>query len=191
MTRFGKAATIAGLLLGLAAAGVALVLRDAPQEERPAANTTAAPEPPPAGAIQTRDREAEEGELTIIDRFREPSPGLTFPPAFRGNWAPSLAECGLGGGWVSIEPGGYRAPDSIAVLLEPARIVQHTTPDRETAATISPRIEQMSEGDMARGRVRMSRVGEHLYMSNPAVVGEAEHWQYRNLRCPEPVRAAN
>ena len=190
MTRFGKAATIAGLLLGLAAAGAALTLREAAQEG-PAANATASPEPPAVEEIQTRDREAEEGELTIMDRFREPAPELTLPPAFRGNWAPSLAECGGGGGWVSIEPGGYRAPDSIAVLLEPVRIVRHTTPAGEAAATIAPRIEQMSESKMARGRVRMSRVGDHLYMSNPDVVGEAEHWQSRNLRCPEPVRATN
>ena len=168
MTRFGKAAAIAGLLLGLAAAGVALTMGRGP-----------------ASAPPSETPDAEE-ERPIVDRVSRPEPQLTLPAAFHGTWAPTLADCG-GAGWVRIEAGGFRAPDSVAALRAPVEIVRETTPVGVAAASIVARVEQMSEGETGTGRVRMSRAGEHLYMSNADAVGEAEHWQLRNVRCPDPA----
>jgi len=169
MTRFGKAAAMAGLLLGLAAAGVALTMDRGPAGAPPSATPDAKEQP------------------SIVDRASRPEPELTLPAAFHGTWASTLADCG-GAGWVRIEAGGFRAPDSVAVLREPVAIVRETTPGGVAAATIVARVEQMSEGETGTGRVRMSRAGEHLYMSNADAVGEAEHWQLRNVRCPEPAQ---
>jgi hypothetical protein len=185
MTRSAKTIVLTSVALAALAAGGGLALRDAGQEESPAGDAGASREPPVVEKIETRDREPREGELSIVDRFNAPDAGLTVPADFHSVWAPSLSEC-RGRGWVSVEPGGFRAPDFLAALVEPARIVRETTPGGEAAATIVARVERMDEGEMGTGRIRMSRVGEHLYMSNADAVGEAEHWQHRNVRCPDP-----
>ena len=169
MTRFRKAAAITGLLLGLAAAGAALTMDRGPARA------------PPSAAPDAKE------ERPIVDRVGRPEPELTLPAAFHGTWASTLADCD-GAGWVRIEAGGFRAPDSVAALRDPVEIVRETTPGGVAAATIVARVDQMSEGETGTGRVRMSRAGEHLYMSNADAVGEAEHWQLRNVRCPEPAQ---
>ena len=183
MARAGRAETLSSLLLGAFAmactAGEAERNGPLAQSNEPADRANESR----ADASKSDDRENGGEARAIVDRVREPGPGLTFPPAFQGTWAASLAEC-RSGGWVQIEPGGFRSPDNIAALLEPVRIVRQVTPAGEAASTISPRVEQMSEGEVSVGRVRMSRAGEYLYMSNADIVGEAEHWRMRNVRCP-------
>lgn len=180
MTKPPKAATIiTAVLPGVFAA--ACSVQPADQNDPRIAEAANRSEPPVA--VKSRDAEAEPGERDIVDRVREPDPGLALPAAFHGHWASSRAEC-RGRVWVLIEPGGYRAPDSIAAFIEPARIVRQTTPDGVPAATITVRVELGGEDEeLYRGRVRMSRAGEHLYMSNPDIVSEAEHWQLRNVWC--------
>lgn len=185
MTRAGRAATLSSFLLGALAmactAGEAERNEPLAQRDEPVASANESR----AAQSERRGREKGEEARAIGDRVREPESGLTLPRDFHGTWAASLDEC-RGGGWVQIGPGGFRSPDNIAALLEPARIVRQVTPDGEAAATITPRVEQMSEGEPGVGRVRISRAGEHLYMSNADIVGEAEHWRMRNVRCPNP-----
>ena len=179
MTQAGRAAIVSTLVVGSLAmacsAGEAERNGLVAQDDARAAQAT--------DTSRSRDRESAEDERSIVDRVRNPDPELIIPSAFLGTWASSLVEC-RGGGWIRIEPGGFRSPDNIAALLEPARIVPQVTPGGEAASTITLRVEQMSEGDVGVGRVRMSRAGDHLYMSNADIVGEAEHWRMRNVSCP-------
>ena len=185
MTKPARVATILGLVLGVGAAACTQRVDGESgsrnpevekQSERPIIDSNSV----------SRDVEAALGERDIVDRVRAPEPGLTIPPAFHGNWAPSQAEC-PGSDWVFIEAGGYWAPDFIAALLEPVRVVRQTAPNGDVASTIIARIEWVSDGGEGIGRVRMSRAGEHLYMSSAEVVGEDEHWQHRNVRCLRPA----
>ena len=182
MTQAGRAAILSTLVAGSLAMGCSAGVadRNGPVVQDDARGAQASD----TAQSRSRDGEIADDERSIVDRVREPDPRLTLPPDFHGTWASSLAEC-RSGDWVRIEPGGFRSPDNIAALVEPVRIVRQFTPGGETAATITPRVERMSEGELGVGRVRMSRAGEHLYMSNADVVGEAEHWRMRNVRCPD------
>lgn len=106
-----------------------------------------------------------------------------FPPAFHGTWAPSLAEC-RGANWVRFDATSYRSPDNLSTLIRNIRVRQHP-PGGQHALTLVAQVEFNSEGQVGRGQVRISRAGPYLYMSNPEIVNDREHWRMRNVRCPE------
>ena len=106
-----------------------------------------------------------------------------FPPAFHGTWAPSLSEC-RGTMWVLFDATSYRSPDNLANLVRNIRVRRHRAPGGDRAVSLLALAEFNSEGHDGRGRVRISRAGPYLYLSNPEMVSERAHWRHRNLRCP-------
>src|SRR5688572_369453 len=108
MTRAGRAATLSTFLLG--ALAVACTAGEAERNGPFAQGNEPVASANESRSVQSEPRGRESREArSIVDRVREPGPSLTFPPAFHGTWAASLAEC-RSGGWVQIEPGGFRSP---------------------------------------------------------------------------------
>jgi hypothetical protein len=62
-------------------------------------------------------------------------------------------------------------------------MIHRTGPNGQSAYTINALVAQSAEGDVAIGRLRISRVGNTLYTSNAEAVTEAEEWSYPNVRC--------
>jgi hypothetical protein len=184
MTSFARIAAILGLLPGASACS-----GQAAKDTETGEAVNASARPITVSDSVPRDGNGADGR-SIVDRVREPVDGHTFPPDFHGSWAPSLAEC-RGSGWVHIEAGGLRSPDTIAVPIEPVQVLRVTMPDGLPVATITVGVEQMNEGQVSTGVARMSRVEEHLYLSNADTVTPVEHWQYRYVRCPNPAYGGN
>ena len=78
----------------------------------------------------------------------------------------------------------YRSPDNLATLIRHIRVRPHP-PGGQRAITLVAQVEVNSEGQISRGQVRISRAGPYLYLSNPELVGDREHWRMRNVRCPD------
>lgn len=129
--------------------------------------------------------------ILVAATFQASAPDFTthrdgrdiFPPAFHGTWAPSPAECG-GGNWVRFDAATFRAPDNLGTLIRHVEVRRHP-PSGQHAVTLVAQVEFNSEDQVSRGEVRISRAGPYLYMSNPEMVSDREHWRMRNVRCPD------
>lgn len=112
-----------------------------------------------------------------------------FPAYFHGTWAPTLADCSAGGPEViEITAEFFSGSEVRSVLLNSGRIVRRTAPDGRPAHVMNALVRSSSEGEVGTGRLRLIRVGDTLYTSNPAVVSERDQYSYPHIRCPANPR---
>ena len=110
-----------------------------------------------------------------------------FAPAFRGRWADTLSDCGVDG-LSAFEVAETRIDtyEGDSVLLNSTPMIHETAPNGQPAYTIVGLVASRGETEVGLGKVRMSRVGAALYMSNAEAVQEEDHFKsdYANVRCP-------
>ena len=82
----------------------------------------------------------------------------------------------------------FSAYEARSVLLRSGGIVQQTAPDGRPAFAMNATVASSSEGEDSVGPLRLIRVGDILYTSNPEVVSEADQYSYPHIRCPANPR---
>lgn len=107
-----------------------------------------------------------------------------FPAHFQGVWAPTPADCsGNALEVIEITADRHYGYESESVLLKSGGIIHHSAPDGRPAYTMNALVASSGEGQVSIGQLRLIRVGDTLYTSNPEVVSEAEQYSYPNIRC--------
>ena len=112
-----------------------------------------------------------------------------FAPAFRGNWAASATDCkrdSLTG--IKITADHIYGYEWDAVLLKTTPMIYQSAGSggRETAYTVVVLMAGRSETDVDISKLRISRFGAKLYMSNVERVPEEKHLtaEFANVHCP-------
>lgn len=112
-----------------------------------------------------------------------------FAPAFRGHWASTLAACTAeDDGGIAITADHIYGYEWDAVLLKssPMNYASAGYGGRGTAYTVNVLVAGRSEMDVDISKLRISRYGAKLYISNVDLVPEAKHLtgDFANVRCP-------
>ena len=105
-----------------------------------------------------------------------------FPPAFQGRWAPDRDACADKRAF-SIAANRFSAYEWDAALLKSSGLIHQIAPDGRPAYTTLNLVAQSGEGEVGIARLRITRAGESLYVSNPEAVSEEAHWTHPNLPC--------
>ena len=130
-----------------------------------------------------------ESQLVTEENGRE-----VFPVAFRGTWASSLAECSknYSSDRVYITENRIYGYESESVLVKAGRVYSQSNPHRFPSNGVYPHSMQALvagsfETNVAMRKLRISRLEEHLYLSDAEEVSAEDHFKsdYRNVRCPE------
>jgi hypothetical protein len=109
-----------------------------------------------------------------------------IPVAFRGTWAPTLADCKAGGAEVfSITAKKLWFYEGDAKLLKMSNVNYTSDPKGRPAYSINPLVAQRELMDLDTGIVRLTLSGGKLYMTRADAVSEDKQWQYANVRCPQ------
>jgi hypothetical protein len=112
-----------------------------------------------------------------------------FPAIFHGVWATTLADCdGNRPEMIEITARLFSAYEARSVLLRGGGIRRQTAPDGRPAFAMNALVRSSSEGEVGNGRLRLIRVGDILYTSNPEVVSEADQYLYPHISCPQSPR---
>lgn len=111
-----------------------------------------------------------------------------FPPAFRGSWAKTRAECSAEAALEAFTVTENRMDgyEWDSILLKSTPVIHQTAPSGEAAYTVVVLTAARGETEVDFGKTRLSLVGSKLYMSNPTVVSEDQHFnaEFANVRCP-------
>ena len=111
-----------------------------------------------------------------------------FPPAFRGTWGPNLAACSGDRLEVfKVSENRIRGYESDSLLLKSTPVIQQSGPKSDDwAYTVVGLTADRGETEVGFGKVRLSRIGSRLYMSNANSVPEEQHFndEFANVRCP-------
>ena len=109
-----------------------------------------------------------------------------FPTAFRGTWAPSLADCTSDGEQVfQVSATKLWFYEGDAKLIKISNVNYTEGPGGVPAYTINAYAGYRELMDLSTGTVRLTLAGGKLYMTRPDAVAEEKQWQYANVRCPE------
>ena len=112
-----------------------------------------------------------------------------FPAIFHGVWATTLADCnGNRPEMIEITAQLFSAYEARSVLVSSGGILRQSAPDGRPAFAMNALVRSSSEGEISTGRLRLIRVGDILYTSNPEVVSEADQYSYPHIRCPANPR---
>lgn len=107
-----------------------------------------------------------------------------LPAEMVGKWAGSQAECD-DIAWIVIQPDRIIGYEMDGRLLIASSQAYETTPNGQDAITVNAMFATTAEGEVYMAKIRLSRAGDFLYMSNAEAVIEADHWNYPNIRCNE------
>lgn len=113
-----------------------------------------------------------------------------FAPAFRGHWASTPAACTAeDDGGIEITADHIYGYEWDAVLLKSTPMIYQPAgaDGHDTAYTVLALVAGRSETDVDISKLRISRVGAKLYMSNADRVQEEKHLTtgFANVRCPK------
>jgi hypothetical protein len=130
-----------------------------------------------------------ESQLATVQNGKE-----VFPVAFRGVWSKSLKDCADENSIETVEITEDRiyGYEFDSLLIKAGAIYTHSDPANRTSSTgwansFVALTADRAETDVSWGKIRLSRLGNYLYMSQPEAVKEEEHLSltYRNVRCPQ------
>lgn len=106
-----------------------------------------------------------------------------LPAEFVGTWASSRADCD-DIAWVTIERDRVSAYEMDSRVLIASSRIHESAPNGQEALTVKILTAATAEGEVYFGKLRISKAGDLLFMSNAELVSEADHWKYPNIRCP-------
>jgi hypothetical protein len=111
-----------------------------------------------------------------------------FAPAFRGSWSKSAAECRNQDSiyTFTVKETRLEGYEWESVLLKSTPMIFEGGPkDKGTAYTVVALTAERGESEVGIGKVRLSLVGNELYMSNAEAVPEDKHLtaEFANVRC--------
>jgi hypothetical protein len=114
-----------------------------------------------------------------------------YPVAFRGTWASKASSCtGASGEADRIQIGEdrIRGFESESVILKNGGVTQGKLASGEPSYTMQALVAGSSEGEVYMVKVRLTRAGDNLYMSNPDTATEEVHLSDANryVRCAAP-----
>jgi len=113
------------------------------------------------------------------------NPHDTIPIGFHGQWATTLSDCNEVS-MITIGEGRIEGYESDNKLLIASSVIHFSSPRGLNAQTVNLFVVSTVEGEVYQGRLRLTRSGDLLYMTNPELVSESEQWAYSNVRCPHP-----
>jgi hypothetical protein len=106
--------------------------------------------------------------------------------AFRGTWAPKMADCtGNGVEVVTVTATKLWFYEGDSKLLKISGVSHSDSPSGKPAYTLHALVGERELLEVGTGTVRLTLSGGKLYMSRPEAVTEQQQWQYGNIRCPE------
>jgi hypothetical protein len=129
------------------------------------------------------------GEISESELVTQVDGKEAFAPAFRGHWASTAAACkAQDDGGIEITADHIYGYEWDAVLLKTTPMIwQSAGPTgRDTAYTVVVLLAGRAESDVNISKLRISRFGAKLYMSNAERVKDEKHLtaEFANVRCP-------
>lgn len=108
-----------------------------------------------------------------------------FPMAFRGTWAPRLADCN-GNSEEAFEVTATKLwfYEGDAKLIKISNVNHVDGPGGVPAYTLNAYTASRDLMDLSTGTVRLTLSGDKLYMTRATAVAESKQWQFSNVRCP-------
>ena len=111
-----------------------------------------------------------------------------YPVAFRGTWASKAASCTSADGdadRVQVSEERIRGFESESVILKNGGVTQGKMASGEPSYSMQALVAGSSEGEVYMVKVRLTRAGDNLYMSNPDTATEEVHLSAANryVRC--------
>ncbi|MCL6684108.1 hypothetical protein [Sphingomonas alba] len=109
-----------------------------------------------------------------------------FPLAFRGRWAPKLADC-TGDGVEVFEISATKMwfYEGDSKLIKISNVNYTSSPSGTPAYTINAYTADRELMDLSTGTIRLTLSGGKLYMTRLKAVPEDKQWQHPNVLCPE------